>query len=162
MGDFLIREGADDDGPGLARLIAGVFDEYEGCLYEPSEFPELERPASAYAERGGRLWVVAQDDRLVGALAIAAHHRPGEFEISKVYLDKAVRGKGLAAALLAGADAFAAASGAARLSLWTDTRFGRGHAFYERHGFVRMPGVRALHDASATLEYHFARDVGSP
>lgn len=159
MSEFLIREATDDDGPALSRLIADVFAEYDGCLFEPAEFPELERPASAYSERGGRLWVVAREDALVGALAVAVHHRPQEFEIFKVYLDKSVRGQGLAAALLAGANAFAAASGGERLSLWTDTRFTDGHGFYERHGFTRMPGVRALHDVSDTLEFHYAKDV---
>lgn len=159
MTDVLIREATDDDGPGLAELIAGVFAEYEGCLYEASEFPEHARPASWFAERGGRLWIVTEDDVLVGSFGIVPGPRTGEFRISKVYLAASQRGRGLAAALLAGAEAFALASGGRRLSLWTDTRFVEGHRFYERNGFLRLPGVRALHDVSNTLEMHYAKDL---
>jgi putative acetyltransferase len=159
MADFLIREATDEDGQGIGQLIQTVFADYEGLRFEPSEHPELERPASYYADRGGRLWLVVRDGAVAGSLGLAPYWRPSEFELSTVYLDQESRGQGLASALLAGANAFASASGAERLSLWVDSRFEEGHRFYERNGFVRLPGVRALHDASDTLEYQFARDV---
>jgi putative acetyltransferase len=159
MTEFLIREASDEDGPALARLIAGVFAEYPGCLYEPAEFPELDSPATWFAQRGGRLWVMVNDGAVAGSMGVVAGHRAGEFELLKVYLASAMRGQGFAAAMLAGALAFAQASGGQKLSLWSDTRFVEGHAFYRRQGFVRLPGVRALHDVSDTLEHRFARDV---
>jgi putative acetyltransferase len=45
--------------------------------------------------------------------------------------------------------------------LFSDTRFARGHAFYVKHGYRRLPGSRNLCDASATLEYFFARPLAS-
>ncbi|GBD49526.1 GNAT family N-acetyltransferase [Methylopila sp. Yamaguchi] len=159
MTDVLIREATDADGPALGDLIASVFAELEGKAFDAEAIPGLDRPASYYAERGGRMWVMASGEAILGALALEAHHRPNEFEIDKLYFAKETRGQGFAAALLAGAEAFAAASGGGRLSLWMDSRFEEGRAFCERHGFLRLPGVRALHDANGTLQHHYARDV---
>ena len=61
--------------------------------------------------------------------------------------------------MLAEAVAFARAGGGTRLRLWTDTRFAEGHRFYERNGFVRLPGSRAVPDASDTWEFAYTRDI---
>lgn len=154
----IIRDGHDDDGPALARLIAGVFSEYENCPFVPAEFPELVAPASHFARRQGRLWVAeVEGEGIVGCLAIAGTHRSGVFELFKVYLARRWRGRGLAGALLARGEAHAALHGATRLVLWSDTRFLSGHAFYARHGFRRVAGLRALHDVAETLEFGFER-----
>lgn len=146
----------------MRRLIAGVFAEYENCPFVDDEFPELAAPASHYRARGGELWVAeAADGRVVGSLAVAARHRPGEFELFKVYLDAATRGQGVAARLLALAIDHARDRGGDRLALWSDTRFLDGHRFYARHGFRRVPGIRALHDAALTLEFGFVRDLAA-
>lgn len=156
----LLRRGDDRDGPALRALIAGVFAEYENCPFVDAEFPELAAPASHYRARGGELWIAEEaDGRVVGSLAVAARYRPGEFELFKVYLHAATRGRGVAARLLGLAIDHARARGGARLVLWSDTRFLDGHRFYARHGFRRVPGIRALHDAALTLEFGFARDL---
>ena len=54
-----IRPVTDADGPAVARVIAACFAEYPGCFYADAEFPELARPATIYASRGGRMWVAA-------------------------------------------------------------------------------------------------------
>ncbi|MCP8939168.1 GNAT family N-acetyltransferase [Alsobacter sp. SYSU M60028] len=157
---FAPRDATDADGPALARLIASVFAEYEGCPFVPEEFPELAAPASHFAGKGGRLWVVeAQGEGVIGSLAVAPTHVPGVFELFKVYLARAHRGQGVAAALLRRAEDFAAAAGGERFVLWSDTRFTAGHRFYARHGFRRVAGLRALHDVAATLEFGFERAV---
>ncbi|HMN87406.1 MAG TPA: GNAT family N-acetyltransferase, partial [Bauldia sp.] len=79
----------------------------------------------------------------------------GAVELTKVYADPAFRGTGLAQALFGEALTFAKADGYAEMMLWSDTRFTRGHRFYEKLGFRRWPGERYLADASATWEYHF-------
>lgn len=162
MSEILIREARDADGPALSALVAAVFAEFEGCLFLPQEFPELAAPASHYAGQGGRLWVAerpdAQGRELVGSIAVAATFRPGVFELFKVYVARQGRGTGLAQSLLATALAFARERNGAALTLWSDSRFLSGHRFYTKHGFRRLPGLRALHDVSRTLEFGFARD----
>jgi putative acetyltransferase len=154
-----IRLASDEDGPDLSRLIAGVFAEYENCPFVPEEFPELVQPATYYARRGGQIWVVddPSGQGLAGSLAIAATHRPGIFELFKVYLAKSARRAGLASRMLAVAEEFAIERGGERLVLWSDSRFEDGHAFYLRRGFHRVAGLRALHDAADTLEFGFAK-----
>jgi len=47
------------------------------------------------------------------------------------------------------------------MMLWSDSRFTRGHRFYEKLGFVRWPGERYLADISATWEYHYRKPLAA-
>ena len=155
-----MRTATDADGPSIGRLIADVFAEYGGCAFAIHEFPELKGVASHFAARGGTIWAVEQAGRVAGTLAVArSAAEPDAFELFKVYLALDLRGRGIAAGLLERAIDFAKARGAASLVLWTDTRFLDGHRFYERHGFRREPGIRALHDVSVSLEYRYRLDL---
>lgn len=157
-----LRPARDDDSEPLATLIAASFAEYPNCFFEWSEFPELRRPASAFAAKGGRLWVAdAPGGGIAGSLGVAPVPGQNAVEITKVYADPAFRGTGLAQALFAEAVAFARAGGFAEMMLWSDTRFARGHRFYEKLGFRRWPGERYLADVSATWEYHFRLNLTS-
>ncbi|MFD1330964.1 GNAT family N-acetyltransferase [Methylopila musalis] len=162
MTEVLIREAVDADGPELIRLAEATLAEHAENDGVESFGPAFAAPASGFAGRGGRLWVMADaSGALVGALGVAAHVRPQEFEIEALFLAPSVRGQGFALALLAGADAFAAASSAVRLTAWIDTRFTGAIRFLLRHGFVRLPGTRARHDGSNALTRHYARDVAA-
>jgi len=156
--DIRIREAADSDGAVLTALIASVFAEYEGVTFLASELVELKAPASHFRRKGGRLWVAEQEDRLIGSFGIVATHARGVGELSKVYLARESRGMGVAKRLLDRALAFGRDRDMTAITLWTDSRFLDGHRFYERHGFRRMPGLRAQHDASNSLEFNFRLD----
>jgi putative acetyltransferase len=154
-----IRPAADADGPAIAALIARTFAEYPGCLFLDEEFPELAAPASHYRDLGGQLWVAERDGALIGSLAVVTTPVEGLAELFKVYVAAEARGTGLAQSLFEQGLAHARAIGAQGLILWTDTRFERGHAFYEKLGFRREPVTRYLADASASWEYCFRRAV---
>ncbi len=156
MSEFVIREATDDDAPALARLMGDAAEERSPDGPGPEA---LDRPASFFADRGGRLWLVFCEEEVVGSLGLTPHGRPREFELSMICLRPGTRGKGLAAALLAGANAFAAASGGERLSLWADVTFEDVQRFCERQGFIREPGVRARRDRAGALECRFSRAV---
>jgi putative acetyltransferase len=155
--NVLIRPVRDDDGPALARLIAACFAEYEGCPYEPSEFPELVAPARHYAAKGAAFWVMLHNGTLVGSVAATPVPVHQACEISKFYLDAAHRGSGAALALMAKAQNDAIQLGLPGLVLWTDTRFTRAHRFYEKLGFLRQPVIRRLADVSLSWEYRYER-----
>jgi putative acetyltransferase len=138
---WIVRPATDADGPALARLIAGVFAEYPGCLFLDEEFPELRRPASHYAAKGGRLDVVEDGGVLVGSFATFLSGAPATIELGKVYLAASHRGRGIASALMRGAIAEARARGIGRIELFTDTQF--------------LDGQRFLGDVSDTWEYHY-------
>ncbi len=155
-----IRPATDADGAPLAALIATTFAEYPGCLFIESEFPELKAPASHYERVGGRLFVAEDGGRLVGSLAAVMTPVPGTAELFKVYAAAETRGTGLAQRLYAEGEALARSGGAREIVLWSDTRFERGHRFYEKLGFVREPVERYLADASASWEFHFRKRLG--
>ncbi|WP_186417886.1 GNAT family N-acetyltransferase [Bosea sp. CS1GBMeth4] len=155
-----LRDATDADSEPLAALIAATFAEYPNCLFDWSEFPELRRPASHYAERGGRLWVAdGTEGRIVGSIAVVPVPDQNAVELFKVYADPSQRGGGLAQALFARTLAFAEAGGYGEMMLWSDSRFARGHRFYEKLGFVRWPGERYLADISSSWEYHFRKPL---
>ncbi len=120
------------------------------------ENPELRALASYYAGQGGALWV-AERKAILGMVATA----PAEdgWEVERLYVARPERGTGLAQALLGTAEAHAIAQGAQRLVLWSDTRFLRAHRFYAKAGYERFGTVRALGDASHSLEFGYAKAV---
>ncbi|WP_026790894.1 GNAT family N-acetyltransferase [Pleomorphomonas oryzae] len=155
----LIRPAVDADGLGIARLIAAVFGEYDGCPFVMAEFPELAAPASHYEKRGGRLLVAEDKGIIVASFAISSPDRDGVFELNKVYLDRDRRGSGLAQRLYATAIEEVLRRGGRTLKLWTDTRFLSGHRFYEKLGFVRQPVVRFLADATDGWEFAYRLEL---
>ncbi|MBN9450701.1 MAG: GNAT family N-acetyltransferase [Bosea sp.] len=153
-----IRLARDDDSGPLSALISASFAEYPGCLFVPEEFPELRRPATAFTAKSGILWIAdGLDGRIAGSLGVAPVPEQNAVELTKVYVDGALRGSGLAQALFAKALDFAERGGFSEIMLWSDSRFARGHRFYEKLGFARWPGERYLGDVSESWEYHFRK-----
>lgn len=157
MSEPVIRPATDADGAAIGTVLAAVFTEYPGCLYEPDEFPELAAVASHYAAADGRIWVVTHGLQLSGCCAVFRTAAADSFELSKVYLLPDMRGRGLATRMIDAAATLAVSRGAARLELFTDTRFTDAHRFYERLGFTRLPGERFLGDTSSSWEFHYER-----
>ena len=153
-----IRPGRDADAAGFIALIRACWGEYPGIVFDlDGEVPELRALAAYYAATGGALWAADDaDGRLVGMIATRPE-ADGVWEICRLYLDRARRGSGLAARLLATAEAHALAAGASRLLLFSDTRFERAHRFYEKHSYLRAGPIRPLHDRSHSLEYGYAK-----
>lgn len=159
-----IRPATDADGDAIAALIAEAFAEYEGCIFDrAAEFPELDAIASHFAGRGGIIWVAGDGTNVIGSLAAAPMRREGveadipagTIEITKVYVGRPARRRGIARALMNEALHLARSRGAPEMRLWTDTRFVDAHRFYEAVGFERLPGARELHDLSDTWEYPY-------
>lgn len=122
------------------------------------EMPELRALASYYTGKGGALWVAEADRRITGMIATIPHAE-GAWEICRVYTLPSTHGGGLGHRLLDVAEAHACAAGAARLVLWSDTRFDRAHRFYEKRSYVRHGPIRVLHDISNSLEFGYAKPI---
>jgi putative acetyltransferase len=151
---IVVRPVADSDGAPVAALIADCFGEYDGCVYEPSEFPELDAPATWYAPKGTRMWVAEEAGVIVGCIC-ATPRSDGAIELHKFYVVRALRGSGLAHRLTGLFFATARAERSGSAFLWTDTRFTRAHRFYEKLGFRRTGATRRLDDVSDTTEFHY-------
>jgi GNAT superfamily N-acetyltransferase len=159
LGAAAIRPGRDDDADGFIALIGACWNEYPGIVLDvDGEMPELRALTSYYTGKGGALWSAEADGRIVGMIG-AVPHSDTAWEIVRLYMLPPYRGTDLAPRLLGIAEAHARTAGAARLVLWSDTRFDRAHRFYEKHSYLRNGPIRVLHDISNTLEFGYAKPV---
>jgi putative acetyltransferase len=95
----------------------------------------LQLPAS-YTADGGAFFVAVEGDTLIGTAGVAPV-APGVFELRKMYLRPAARGKGVGQQLFDACLAHVRARGGRRLVLDTTEQMTAAIAFYERNGFVR-------------------------
>jgi GNAT superfamily N-acetyltransferase len=153
-----VRPGRDDDGAGFARLIGGCWTEYSGMVHDVSvEIPDILILATSVAARGGMLWTAEQGSHIVGM--ISTYPADDDWYLSRVYLEAGQRGTGLAQGLLHLAEDHARDRGARRMVLWSDILFTRAHAFYEKHGYVRRGGLRALPTVPDVIEVGYAKPL---
>ncbi|WP_296987653.1 GNAT family N-acetyltransferase, partial [Thalassospira sp. UBA1131] len=156
-GDVTIRPAFNRDGDGIADLIALVFADYPGCVFDrAAEFPELDAIADDFKADDGRIWVaVDNQDRVLGCFGVKYDVASREGELHKVYLHPAVRRRGMAQKLMAKALAWLGQTHpeCEAVMLWTDTRFAAGHRFYEKCGFARTGESRILDDLSNSSEW---------
>ncbi|MBM3587607.1 MAG: GNAT family N-acetyltransferase [Alphaproteobacteria bacterium] len=156
----MLRAGRDSDAAGFITLIRDCWAEYPGCVFDlDGELPELRALASYFAEQDGALWVAEEAGAVVGMAAV--HPLPGtpDWEICRVYVAASQRGTGIAATLMATAEAHARDAGAEVIRLWSDTRFTRAHSFYAKLGYIRQGPIRVLNDLSNSLEFPFIKPV---
>jgi putative acetyltransferase len=155
-----IRAARDADAPGLIALIGACFAEYPGCVLDvDGEMQELLAIAAHYARRGGRVWVAEDAGAVVGSVGVVPARGPGGVELQKLYVARESRKRGLGSALCALVEVEGRARGAGYVELWSDTRFTDAHRLYEGRGYRRSGATRELHDKSATVEFHFRREL---
>jgi GNAT superfamily N-acetyltransferase len=154
-----LRPVRDDDGPALERLITGCWAEYPGCVMDvDNEEPWLRAPATAYAEKGGALWVTGDLQACVGIRPLADRVA----ELKSLYVAAPARRGGLGRRLVRRAERWARERGARRIELWSDTRFLDAHRLYQRLGYEFTGATRDLHDRSNTTEYEMVRERLTP
>ncbi len=156
--DINIRDARDDDGDALIALIENCWADYPGCILDVErDNPELRGFASHYSGKGGRAWIAECSGEVVGSAAVEPALHGAHIRI--LYVDPALRRRGLARRLVALVEEHAMKSGARRIDLWTDTRFTAAHGFYESLGYRRRSGTRSLDDASRSVEYNYVKTL---
>ena len=151
-----LREVADADGPGLTALIEAAYDEYACGPLDPDGFDDdLAAPARS-ARGSGRSWWVVIDRGLVVASVAHGPLHGSAVELHRLYLAPAMRGSGLATALVTAVADEARRIGARTLDAWSDTRLVAAHARYLALGFTLTGAQRELHDPAGTTEVHFS------
>jgi RimJ/RimL family protein N-acetyltransferase len=146
------------DVPAVVELIGRVFAEY-GFVWDPAgEVPDLFAFERHYAPPHGAFWVIRADGQVVGSAGVE-RLPDSAAELHRLYLDRHLRGRSLGRALVEAVLDWCRAASIRRLVLWSDTRFDRAHALYERLGF-RQTGERTLPgDVNDTREFRYERDV---
>jgi predicted GNAT family N-acyltransferase/RimJ/RimL family protein N-acetyltransferase len=156
----VVRPVGDGDSAALIALIGEVWAEYPGCVLDvDAEEPWLRAPAAAYAAKGGALWVVELDGAVVACGGWRPGAEPGTVELKSLYVSATARRRGLGEFLTGLVEDAARRRGAARIELWSDTRFGAAHRLYARLGYARTGATRELHDLSNTVEHGFAKPL---
>lgn len=146
------------DTPGVIRLIGRVFEEY-GFVFDPAqEVPDLLAFDRHYAPPGGGFFVVRHGGEVVGSVGVERLDATTA-ELHRLYLDASLRGRGLGRALGEAILAWCRREAIARLVLWSDTRFDRAHALYERMGFAQTGERTIPDDVNDTREFRYERPV---
>ncbi len=158
MSDVAIEPATTADAPDVIRLIGRVFDEYAFVFDPAAEVPDLLAFDRHYAPSRGAFFVARADGAVVGSVGVERLDARAA-ELHRLYLDAHLRGRGLGRALVEAVLDWCRRAGIAHLVLWSDTRFDRAHALYDRMGF-RRTGERELPgDVNQTREYGYERAV---
>jgi len=104
---------------------------------EPKDVEVLGDPEGKIISRGGQVLFVAEDGKIAGCCALMAMG-DGGFEVAKMAVDDAFKGRGLGRALMAACVERAKAAGATRLYLETNSSLAPALALYRAFGFVEI------------------------
>jgi putative acetyltransferase len=118
-------------------FVALVVDTLREFGFEPDPVldQDLEDPAATYAA----LWLAIVGGKVVGSVAL--RHLGGDaYELKRMYLGSAHRGRGVGKRLLATALDWARANHARSVRLDTTEQMVAARYLYESAGFVRVPG----------------------
>jgi putative acetyltransferase len=155
---FAIRRARDDDAQDLFGLLALCFAEYPGCYVDPHEdLTDLRTPGRSFADNGGAFWVAEDARGRVCACIGVDYPSGGAGELYRLYVRPDLRRRGLGERLIRLAEAHARDRSSERMFFWSDTRFSTAHRLYERLGYRRAEGTRALGDVSNSVEYRFEK-----
>jgi putative acetyltransferase len=142
---------------GVSALIETVYAEY-GMTFDRDYESDLFQIEQVYLDRGGWFHVLLDDARVAGSVA-ARPKDDGTCEIKRVYLARALRGRGHGRAMMEAVLGWAAARGYRVAVAWSDVRLQTAHAMYRRLGFEAF-GERTLDDPDRSHEIGFRLALG--
>jgi GNAT superfamily N-acetyltransferase len=118
------------------RLNRAWIEQY--FVIEAADREVFRDPVSAIIEPGGAIFFVVEDGQVQGTCAVLPHE-PGVYEIAKMAVAPAARGKGFGDLLMDASVDFARQVGARRVVIVSNTVLTPAIRLYEKHGFVRVP-----------------------
>jgi GNAT superfamily N-acetyltransferase len=133
----VIRRATPADAAAIAAVQARAWRHAYADIVAPEDMPVPEERAARFAahiDGGSDVFVWDQEGRVAGFAAVDSD------ELRAIYVDPPAQGAGVGTALLSAAVDALRASGHAEAFLWTFEANGLARAFYERHGWVLVPG----------------------
>ena len=119
---------------GFAALVVDTLREF-GFEYDPELDSDLDDPGATYVA----FWIGLVDGDVAGSVALR-DLGGGAFELKRMYLRSAHRGRGVGKRLLSTALDWARAKGASVVRLDTTEQMVSARHLYESAGFVRVEG----------------------
>jgi putative acetyltransferase len=143
-----IRRATPADAAIAARIIAAALAEY-GLSFDPDG---RDADVAFFGARPDHDDFVAEiESGPAGIASVGPHGDPGIAWVSKVFVDRAARRRGLARALLHATHDSARARGYTQIALRTRTIFTAAIALYESEGYVRTSDPRVLESGDIVL-----------
>lgn len=105
---------------------------------EESDVKVLRDPQGKVLDGGGQIFFAVDGDEAVGTVA-AVRTAVDTFELAKMAVRPSHQGHGLGALLVRAAIDYAAAAGATKMFLETNSSLTTAIRLYERHGFAHAP-----------------------
>lgn len=111
-------------------------------LREPADMEVLDDPKTTVLDKGGYIWLAMADGKVIGSAALI---KEGEtsYELAKMAVTEAWRGKGISRLLIDACLQKARAIGATRLTLYSNHQLKTAISLYEKYGFKHI----AVHDS---------------
>jgi putative acetyltransferase len=107
-------------------------------VLEDEDREVLADPRGKILAPGGQVFFVLEDGEVRGTCAVLRHSGE-EYEIAKMAVAPAARGRGFGDLLMKAAVAFAREAGARRVVIVSNTVLEPAIRLYQKHGFVRVP-----------------------
>jgi len=138
----MLRRARPDDAAHAARVIAAALAEH-GITFEPAG---RDADVALFGARDDHDDLVAEDahGEVVGVASVGPQGDPGVAWVSKVFVARTARGRGLGRALLEAAHDAARARGYREVGLRTRVVFREAVALYESAGYARQEPSPAL------------------
>lgn len=148
----------------IVRLIDDCYQEYGDRVILAGDDRDLLDIEGNYRGRQGEFIVVRDsNDQVVGTHAVVPIGHSSELcTFRRLYLDSQLRGTGIGRELMIWAIDWARNKGFRRVEFWSDTRFTRAHAFFQKLGFQTQGETRDMDDGFQPYsEYFFWLDIQS-
>jgi putative acetyltransferase len=150
--EFNLRPACDFDGAEIACLIDRIYREHGDRLAARRGDRDLVTLEECFWRRGGAFVVIetrherSNAGEIVGTAALLPQNCIGAAGLRRFYVDAAFRGRGAGRVLMKWAVAWARLRGFERLEFWSDSRFEKGHHFFEKLGLSQLPQTREMTD----------------
>lgn len=148
----------------VLELISRCYAEYALTLNLDDECEQhLRDPGAYFRGHGGEYWVVTDEAGVVRATAALDLRPIGTggakiAELKSMYVDHALRRRGVGRAMTRHVIEAARAAGCRVIELWSDTRFEAAHRMYESLGFERFDR-RDIHDSNNSSEWGYRLEL---
>ena len=103
-------------------------------LTESHDLMVLDDPQGTILDKGGFIWLAIDDNKLIGSAALMKEHE-GEYELAKMTVMAAYRGRGISKQLIETCLSKAKEIGAKKLSLFSNHQLITALKLYEKYGF---------------------------
>ncbi len=136
MDRLVLRELGPEDGVAARDLVLRILNQEYRMALTLDELPDLVDIHATYRGSGaGNFWVACSGASIVGCIGVL-RLAGADYELRRMYVDPAARGRGIAQRLLEVALAWCGARGVAALYLETNAQWKAAHHIYEKRGFV--------------------------